>query len=96
MATPSRAGLKRTRKNKITPRAPRLTDSTSAVAGAEASSDCGNPAIEHEEISRLAYSYWEARGLSGGSAEEDWYRAEEELKKPAMKSTGLQAAVTTA
>jgi hypothetical protein len=96
MATPSRAGLKRTRKKETTPRAPRLTDSTSAVAGDEASSDCDNPAIEHEEISRLAYSYWEARGFSGGSAEEDWYRAEEELKKPAMKSSGRQAAATTA
>ena len=96
MATPSRAGLKRTQKNEIAPRAPRLTDSTSAVAGAEASSDCSNPAIEHEEISRLAYSYWEARGLSGGSAEEDWYRAEEELKKPATKIPRRQAAATPA
>lgn len=31
-----------------------------------------------EEIERLAYSYWEARGRQGGSAEEDWYRAERE------------------
>jgi hypothetical protein len=34
-----------------------------------------------EEISRLAYSYWEARGGQGGSAWEDWFRAEEELKR---------------
>jgi hypothetical protein len=32
-----------------------------------------------EEIARLAYSYWEARGCQGGSAEEDWLRAEREL-----------------
>jgi hypothetical protein len=31
-----------------------------------------------EEIARLAYSYWEARGRQGGSPEEDWYRAEKE------------------
>jgi Protein of unknown function (DUF2934) len=31
-----------------------------------------------EEIERLARSYWEARGCQGGSAEEDWYRAERE------------------
>jgi len=31
-----------------------------------------------EEIERLAHSYWEARGGVGGSAEEDWYRAERE------------------
>jgi hypothetical protein len=32
-----------------------------------------------EEIAKLAYSYWEARGGNGGSAEEDWYRAEQEF-----------------
>jgi len=35
--------------------------------------------ISRDEIARLAYSYWEARGGSGGSAEDDWYRAEREL-----------------
>jgi hypothetical protein len=34
-----------------------------------------------EEISELAYSYWEARGGRGGSPWEDWFRAEEELKR---------------
>ena len=34
----------------------------------------------HEEISRLAYSYWEARGFVAGSPEEDWLRAELELR----------------
>jgi len=32
------------------------------------------------ETARLAYSYWEARGGTRGSAEEDWDRAERELK----------------
>jgi len=32
------------------------------------------------EIARLAYSDWEARGCTGGSAEEDWFRAEQEVK----------------
>ncbi len=35
----------------------------------------------HEEIARLAYSYWDARGRKGGSAREDWLRAEQELLK---------------
>ena len=35
--------------------------------------------IDGGEISRLAYSYWEARGYQGGSPEEDWLRAEREL-----------------
>ncbi|MGO9260538.1 MAG: DUF2934 domain-containing protein [Bryobacteraceae bacterium] len=32
------------------------------------------------DIARLAYSYWEARGCQGGSAEEDWLRAEVEIR----------------
>lgn len=34
----------------------------------------------HEEIAKLAYALWEARGGNGGSAEEDWYRAEQEIR----------------
>ena len=37
-------------------------------------------APSHEEIARLAYLYWEARGYQGGSPEEDWLRAENELR----------------
>jgi hypothetical protein len=33
-----------------------------------------------EEIALLAYSYWEARGHQGGSPDEDWLRAEQELR----------------
>ena len=35
--------------------------------------------VTHDDIAVLAYSYWEARGCTGGSAEEDWLRAEREL-----------------
>ncbi len=34
---------------------------------------------DHDEVARLAYSYWEARGRQGGSPEEDWHRAEQAL-----------------
>ncbi len=34
----------------------------------------------HDEIARLAYLYWESRGYQGGSPEEDWTRAEAELR----------------
>jgi len=43
------------------------------------------PALDQEAIARLAYSYWEDRGGQDGSPEEDWFRAEAELrngKKP--------------
>jgi hypothetical protein len=32
-----------------------------------------------DQIARLAYSYWQARGCPEGSPEEDWLRAEAEL-----------------
>ncbi len=37
------------------------------------------------EIAERAYSYWEARGCQGGSADEDWYRAIEELIEERQK-----------
>ena len=33
----------------------------------------------HDEIERMAYSFWEMRGRNNGSAEEDWHRAERTL-----------------
>lgn len=41
----------------------------------------------HEEIERLAKSYWEARGCQDGYAEQDWARAEKELLKAASRKT---------
>jgi hypothetical protein len=36
---------------------------------------------EQEEIARLAYSYWEARGGEGGSSDDDWFRAEQQVRR---------------
>jgi hypothetical protein len=36
-------------------------------------------APSRQEIARLAYAYWEARGWREGSSEEDWIRAERDL-----------------
>jgi hypothetical protein len=41
----------------------------------------------HDQIARLAYSYWEARGGRGGSSEEDWARAERELSGIGIAAT---------
>jgi hypothetical protein len=38
------------------------------------------PEIDRETIAVLAYSYWNARGCPNDSAEEDWFRAEAELR----------------
>ena len=37
--------------------------------------------VDREAVARLAYSYWEARGFIGGSPEEDWLRAEREVRE---------------
>jgi hypothetical protein len=38
------------------------------------------PAPTREDIARLAEKYWAERGWPEGSAEQDWLRAENELK----------------
>jgi hypothetical protein len=37
------------------------------------------PQFSHEDVAKLAYSYWIARGYSHGHNDEDWLRAEAEL-----------------
>jgi hypothetical protein len=33
----------------------------------------------HDQISQIAYGYWEARNFTPGSPEQDWLRAEQEF-----------------
>ncbi|MGA2436259.1 MAG: DUF2934 domain-containing protein [Bryobacteraceae bacterium] len=42
--------------------------------------DC-NSESARDEIARIAYSYWEARGCPEGSQEEDWLLAEQEYRQ---------------
>lgn len=42
-------------------------------------SDMTEQSPEAQKIAQIAYSYWEARRGSDGSAEENWYRAERAL-----------------
>ncbi len=37
-------------------------------------------ALDQETIARLAYSYWEERGCENDSPDQDWSRAEAELR----------------
>jgi Protein of unknown function (DUF2934) len=37
-----------------------------------------------DEIARLAYLYWLERGCQNGSAEEDWFRAEQQLRQQSL------------
>jgi hypothetical protein len=43
----------------------------------------------HTEIALEAYLFWEARGCQGGSAEDDWLRAEAKLRQRANSSVTL-------
>jgi hypothetical protein len=52
-----------------------------AVAAASPGAGSIDLISEQEEIARLAYLYWEARGGQGGSAEDDWFRAEQDVLK---------------
>ena len=49
------------------------------VAVSSANTADGDSSPTCEEVARLTFSYYEARGFKGGSAEEDWYNAEREL-----------------
>jgi predicted chitinase len=65
------------------PRIPRINSpKPEAVAASEPPPvpEVNGHELEAQEIARLAYSYWEARGCKAGSAEEDWLRAEQELR----------------
>jgi len=53
--------------------------SESAIAPSSAAAEpVSHPTFD--EVAQLAYSYWEARGYQGGSSEDDWLRAEQELR----------------
>lgn len=39
--------------------------------------------VDRGEVARLAYLYWEARGGQGGSPEQDWFTAEQQVKAKA-------------
>jgi hypothetical protein len=36
---------------------------------------------EYEQVALLAYSLWAERGYQGGSPEDDWFRAEQEVRR---------------
>jgi hypothetical protein len=74
-ASPARKRTERARSVKPV-ETPSLTGSTAAVEQVTTLAS----APTQDEIASLAYLYWEARGCQGGSPEEDWIRAERELR----------------
>jgi hypothetical protein len=42
--------------------------------------------MENKRLAEMAFSFWEDRGHPFGSPDEDWFRAERELRSTAEKS----------
>ena len=61
------------------PKTPRVTAAkhSKSVSTEPATAQAGTE-NDTEVIAKIAYSYWESRGGHGGSALEDWVRAERE------------------
>lgn len=41
--------------------------------------------VNQQEIAELAHELWQARGCPDGSPDEDWFRAEQELRSRRLK-----------
>jgi hypothetical protein len=59
---------------------PELESKTEAAGSLETNQDSFPSAVtQREKIAVLAYTHWMQRGCPGGSPEEDWFRAEQEI-----------------
>jgi len=71
------------RKSTTAKRAPRAASVEIPVTAELEASPDASP--DREEIASLAYSFWVERGYQGGSPEEDWLRAEQQLSALSAK-----------
>ena len=53
-------------------------------ASLEESEQSSETVLAHEEIASLAYALWKQRGSPEDSPDEDWFRAEQEMKKSSV------------
>jgi hypothetical protein len=68
----------------------RNTDASAVTAGHSQYQPSGTS--QQDDIARLAYALWQQRGCPVGSAEFDWFEAEEKLVRSAegRESSGLR------
>jgi hypothetical protein len=78
---------KATSEEKPKPR-PRRPKKASSIAETQVVPVTAQPDLDQDEVARLAHSYWQERDGQGGSAEEDWRRAEQALKARAASNQG--------
>jgi hypothetical protein len=82
---------KRTPAKKTTTKATEITAATAAKplkTAAKKANGAAEPVavksnviqIGHEQVAVLAHTYWQQRGFKHGHHEEDWFRAEQELR----------------
>ncbi len=67
-------------KHSATTAEPTETSASETQVAPKAAAAAAGHIPSHEEIAERAHSYWVARGCQGGSPEEDWRRAEQELR----------------
>ncbi|HEU5022471.1 MAG TPA: DUF2934 domain-containing protein [Bryobacteraceae bacterium] len=81
-ATPERAAKPRTPKTTVSVKSatPRVRMAKHKAAAVEVETPSAPaPAVDrHDEIARIAYGFWEARGREHGHHVQDWLRAEQE------------------
>jgi hypothetical protein len=65
------------------------TETMNEITGSE-SPKPENGYFEHERVEELAYQLWLDRGCPIGSPENDWLRAEQELRNQTERSEGGQ------
>jgi hypothetical protein len=66
---------------------PLSTSASNLRDRAETSSVSRDEALSHDEIAAHAYRCWHERGCPHGSPEEDWHRAERELREQRTKQS---------
>lgn len=62
------------------PAKPRKAPAKKSVSNLETMPVKQQRGVSDEEVARLAHRYWTDRGRTDGHHEEDWYRAEQELR----------------
>lgn len=74
----ARSALTQTNKEQRAPQAVSTADAT--IATARNAVIEGNASIDMEDVRRRAYELYEERGGEHGLHEDDWYRAEQEIR----------------
>lgn len=62
------------------PAKPRKTAAKSAAKSAETIEQAKPVLVTHDQIAQLAHRFWSERGNHHGNPQDDWFRAEEELR----------------